>query len=137
VQTFTQFTGKCQRIDNQDIAEELYTIHNDIALLSDCQQLCADTCTPSACACKAFEFKVDDSICITFTETERIIGDTAPGYKCMIEQEPFDDNQFTLLSGKCQRSDDLGTTKTEIQGVVFDRDACLALCVNDKECTAA
>jgi hypothetical protein len=66
-----------------------------------------------------------------------MIGDTTPGYQCHLEQPPFEDKQFKLTNGKCKRSDGLGTTLNIIEGVVFDRDACIALCKVSNTCTAA
>lgn len=66
-----------------------------------------------------------------------MIGDTAPGYQCHIEKKPFQDEQFKLINGKCKRKDGEGSTKVTVEGVVFDRDACIALCKASDTCTAA
>lgn len=85
VQTFNQLTGKCQRIDSKDIENDKQQSHIDIADVSACKQLCAKTCSPRECPCKAYQYNSDDKVCKTFTETERLIGDTTNGYNCFIE----------------------------------------------------
>jgi len=118
VPTFTEFTGQCKRVDTKDIAEELTVKTEDIEDVDSCKKICSETCTPKGCECKAFQYKADDKICIIFKETERIIGDTLPAYKCFIEEKPFDEKQFTLASGRCRRDDDIGSTNNLIQGAV-------------------
>jgi hypothetical protein len=66
-----------------------------------------------------------------------MIGDTSPGADCFVEDVPYDALQFKLMKGKCQRLDKVGTTSITLEGTTFDRDACLALCVDSDECTAA
>jgi hypothetical protein len=39
--------------------------------------------------------------------------------------------------GTCARKDGEGTLLRKIEGEVFDRDACIALCTAQKTCTAA
>ena len=136
VQSFTKYSGKCARIDSELITADKQTVQT-VEDIWECKSLCTDSCTPSECPCKAYQFNPTDLTCNTFTETERMIGDTTPKYDCYIEDTPYDSLQFKLMKGKCQRLDGLGTTQITVEGTVFDRDACLALCVDSDACTAA
>lgn len=66
-----------------------------------------------------------------------MIGDATPGFQCHTELKPFEDKQFEQNTGKCQRVDAKGSTLTTVDGVVFDRDACVALCKASNICSAA
>jgi hypothetical protein len=54
VQNFSQYTGKCARIDGEDIIAGNQKYHENIQDAEACQLLCAETCNPDECTCKGF-----------------------------------------------------------------------------------